>query len=171
MAKKETTRKAKASKQAKPKAVDMVSPVTPADETGLELTEQRIEEATVTEEVPEETNITTLEEPVIGDIDIEETQDITPDEEVCTADVPNQELEPSEEPAFKEDKAMVNDITNILNGIDGVKAEKLDGDKEVDEEVVEETGTVKGKNMTNTEEKNYFSEQFSRNWGGVMYDY
>lgn len=171
MAKKETTRKAKASKQAKPKAVDMVSPVTPADETGLELTEQRIEEATVTPEVPEETNITTIEEPVIGDIDIEETPDITPDEEVCTADVPNQELEPSEEPVFKEDKAMVNDITNILNGIDGVKASKLEEDEEVDEEVVEETGTVKGKNMTNTEKKNYFSEQFSRNWGGVMYDY
>ena len=37
---KKTTAPKKASKQAKPKAVDMVTPVTPADETGLELTEK-----------------------------------------------------------------------------------------------------------------------------------
>ena len=57
MAEKKTTTKKtvtkKASKQAKPKAVDMVSPVTTADETGLELTEQMKMQAVVDENVRE----------------------------------------------------------------------------------------------------------------------
>lgn len=92
------------------------------------------------------------------------------DAEACTPEV-NQEIE-TPEPLFKSDKKMVNDITNILNGIDGVKASKLGADAEVEEEVVETKKENKSpKNMTNTEEKNFYSEQFSRSWGGVMYDY
>lgn len=73
---------------------------------------------------------------------------------------------------FTEDPEMVNDITNILNGLDGVKANKLDGEEQPKVEKVEEKNEpVSPKNMTNTEEKNYYSEQFSRSWGGVMYDY
>ena len=80
----------------------------------------------------------------------------------------------NEEPEgkFTEDPEMVNDITNILNGLDGVKANKLDGEEQPKVEKVEEKNEpVSPKNMTNTEEKNYYSEQFSRSWGGVMYDY
>lgn len=80
----------------------------------------------------------------------------------------------NEEPEgkFTEDPEMVNDITNILNGLDGVKANKLDGDEQPKVEKAEEKKEqVSPKNMTNTEEKNYYSEQFSRSWGGVMYDY
>ena len=50
---KKTTAPKKASKQAKPKAVDMVSPVTPADETGLELTEKMKMQEVVSDEVIE----------------------------------------------------------------------------------------------------------------------
>ena len=167
----------KASKQAKPKAVDMVSPTTPADETGLELTEERVLEPVVGFDGVSE------DEPMV---DFQEDKNIEPkqsvvEEEVCEKEdhddheqdacmqEQNQELE-TPEPMFKGDKEMVNDITNILNGIDGVKASKLDPD--VEEEIeIEDTRKVSGKNTTNTEEKNYYSEQFSRNWGGVMYDY
>ena len=207
MAEKKTTTKKtttkKASKQAKPKAVDMVSPVTPADETGLELTEKMRMQAVADDNfgVAEiETENLSLNNPSFdqgpkGDeelldlnepmIDFQEDKNIEPkqsvvEEEVCDkknlddheADAcmqeQNQELE-TPEPLFKEDKAMVNDITNILNGLDGVRASKLG--KDAEEEVEEEKPAVAGKNMTNTEEKNYYSEQFSRNWGGVMYDY
>ena len=92
--------------------------------------------------------------------------------EACTPEH-NQEVE-TPEPMFKEDKVMVNDITNILNGLDGVRARKLGAAAEEEEkakEKSEEKHSVAGKNTTNTEEKNYYSEQFSRNWGGVMYDY
>lgn len=197
MAKKETTTKKatapkKASKQAKPKAVDMVTPVTPADETGLELTEEMVQEPVITEDVVEvvepkgDEALVDPNEPMIDfqeDKEIEQDKKVVeeeacetivtdhPEEEVCTTDAQNQELEVAQEPLFHEDKKMVNDITNILNGIDGVKASKIGEDDED-----EEPGDVKmnGKGQpanTNTEEKNYYSEQFSRNWGGVMYDY
>lgn len=175
MAEKKTKTK-KASKQANPKAVDMVSPTTPADETGLELTEERVLEPVVGNDAAED------EEPMV---DYQEDKDIKPkksvvEEEACDKEEhddhgqdacmqeQNQELK-TPEPLFKGDKEMVNDITNILNGIDGVKASKLASDvEEVDEA---EEKKPQGKNATNTEEKNYYSEQFSRNWGGVMYDY
>ena len=197
MAMKETTTKKatapmKASKQAKPKAVDMVTPVTPADETGLELTEEMVQEPVITEDVVEvvepkgDEALVDPNEPMIDfqeDKEIEQDKKVVeeeacetivtdhPEEEVCTTDAQNQELEVAQEPLFHEDKKMVNDITNILNGIDGVKASKIGEDDED-----EEPGDVKmnGKGQpanTNTEEKNYYSEQFSRNWGGVMYDY
>jgi hypothetical protein len=210
MAEKKTTTKKtptkKASKQAKPKAVDMVSPVTPADETGLELTEKMRMQAVADDNfgVAEiETENLSLNNPSFdqgpkGDeelldlnepmIDFQEDKNIEPkqsvvEEEVCDKEnhddheqdacmqEQNQELE-TPEPLFKEDKAMVNDITNILNGIDGVNASKLG--KYAEEELAEKeekAAPVAGKNTTNTEEKNYYSEQFSRNWGGVMYDY
>ena len=161
----------KASKQAKPKAVDMVSPTTPADETGLELTEERVLESVVDEEpmvdFQEDRNIEPKQSVVEEEVcDKEEHDDH--EQEACMQEQ-NQELE-TPEPLFKGDKEMVNDITNILNGIDGVKASKLDPDVEEKDEVEEER-KVPAKNTTNTEEKNYYSEQFSRNWGGVMYDY
>ena len=210
MAEKKTTTKKtttkKASKQAKPKAVDMVSPVTPADETGLELTEKMKMQAVADDNVQEtviESDDLALNNPSFdlgpkGDeefvdlnepmIDFQEDKHIEPkqsvvEEEVCEKEnhddheqdacmqEQNQELE-TPEPLFKEDKAMVNDITNILNGIDGVNASKLG--KYAEEELAEKeekVAPVAGKNTTNTEEKNYYSEQFSRNWGGVMYDY
>ena len=161
----------KASKQAKPKAVDMVSPTTPADETGLELTEERVLESVVDEEpmvdFQEGRNIEPKQSVVEEEVcDKEEHDDH--EQDACMQEQ-NQELE-TPEPLFKEDKEMVNDITNILNGIDGVKASKLDQDVEEEDEIEEER-KVPAKNATNTEEKNYYSEQFSRNWGGVMYDY
>lgn len=210
MAEKKTTTKKtttkKASKQAKPKAVDMVSPVTPADETGLELTEKMKMQAVADDNVQEtviESDDLALNNPSFdlgpkGDeefidlnepmIDFQEDKHIEPkqsvvEEEVCEKEnhddheqdacmhEQNQELE-TPEPLFKEDKDMVNDITNILNGIDGVNASKLG--KYAEEELAEKeekAAPVAGKNTTNTEEKNYYSEQFSRNWGGVMYDY
>ena len=204
-AKKTTTKKA--SKQAKPKAVYMVSTVTPADETGLELTEKMTMQQVADENVelaasePEDMTLANpsfdqgpkgdeefvdLNEPMIDfqeDKNIEPKQSVVEEEvcekenhddheqDACPAGERNQELEPNPEPLFKEDKVMVNDITNILNGIDGVNASKLG--KYAEEELAEkeEKAPVAGKNTTNTEEKNYYSEQFSRNWGGVMYDY
>ena len=202
-AKKTTTKKA--SKQAKPKAVDMVSPVTPADETGLELTEKMTMQQVADENVelaasePEDMTLANpsfdqgpkgdeefvdLNEPMIDfqeDKNIEPKQSVVEEEvcekenhddheqEACSEGARNQELDLNPEPLFKEDKVMVNDITNILNGIEGVRASKLG--KDLEEEIEEEKPAVSGKNITNTEEKNYYSEQFSRNWGGVMYDY
>lgn len=189
MAEKKTTKKA--SRQAKPKAVDMVTPVNPADETGLELTETMVQEPVVSEQAVEE-----LQNPSTdaitqaaddAELVFEEVAEIEPkgttveaekceeppvtddhDAEVCTPEH-NQEIE-TPEPMFTEDKDMVNDITNILNGIDGVKAKKLDGvDKK--EEEKDDKKPASPKNTTNTEEKNFYSEQFSRSWGGVMYDY
>lgn len=221
--KKTTTKKAattkKASKQANPKAVDMVSPVATADETGLELTETRVNEAIMSDETidaeaemnePLEKELTKQTEAAFKD-DVEELENpstdeikqapddaelvfediktIEPTEKAVEAEacnkvnkddhdaVPcepavNQELE-LQEPKFKEDPAMVNDITNILNGLDGVKASKITGEEDVEEELEKEEKEkpVSHKNTTNTEEKNYYSEQFSRSWGGVMYDY
>lgn len=194
--KKTTTKKAttpkKASRQAKPKAVDMVTPVTPADETGLELTEEMVQEVIISDEAviveaPKgDEAFVDPNEPMIDfqeDKEIEQDKKIVeeqacetvvtdhPEEEVCTTDAQNQEIEVAQEPLFKEDKKMVNDITNILNGIEGVKASKIGA--EVEEEEIGDV-KMKGKGQpanTNTEEKNYYSEQFSRNWGGVMYDY
>ena len=184
MAEKKTTKKA--SKQAKPKAVDMVSPVTPADETGLELTEERVMENIVsddeidnpsTDEIKQSPNdaelvfedIKTIE-PKTSVVEAEscEEPEVTDDQnaEACTPEH-NQEIE-TPEPMFKEDPKMVNDITNILNGLDGVTAKKITG-KEAGKE--EKKNSVPHKNTTNTEEKNYYSDQFSRAWGGVMYDY
>lgn len=91
------------------------------------------------------------------------------DAEACTPEA-NQEIE-TPAPMFTSDKEMVNDITNILNGLDGVKAEKIGDEPENASEPEEKPERTSGKNTTNTEEKNYYSEQFSRNWGGVMYDY
>lgn len=191
---KKTTAPKKASKQAKPKAVDMVSPVTPADETGLELTEKMKMQEVVSDEVIELENPSTdaikqapddaeLVFEDIKEIELKETTvesekceepPVTDDHEAeaCTPEH-NQEVE-TPEPMFKEDKVMVNDITNILNGLDGVRARKLGAAAEEEEkakEKSEEKHSVSGKNTANTEEKNYYSEQFSRNWGGVMYDY
>lgn len=91
-----------------------------------------------------------------------------PEEEVCTTDAGNQEVELTPGQVFSEDKEMANDITNILNGLTGVKASKHIDEKP--EKKTEDKSTPP-KNTTNTEEKNYYSEQFSRSWGGVMYDY
>ena len=188
----------KATKQAKPKAVDMTTPTTPADETGLELTEKKVNEV-IEDEVKisqnEENNEVLAEEqeekvaetqddadfdytdydkeikPKESAVESEECEkEITDDHdtEACTPEA-NQELE-TPEPLFKEDKDMVNDITNILNGVDGVKAKKIT--HECEDEPKEEKKVEKhGSSTTNTEEKNYYSEQFSRSWGGVMYDY
>lgn len=191
---KKTTAPKKASKQAKPKAVDMVSPVAPADETGLELTEKMKMQEVVSDEVIELENPSTdaiKQAPDDAELVFEDIKEIEPkettvesekceeppvtddhDAEACTPEH-NQEVE-TPEPMFKEDKVMVNDITNILNGLDGVRARKLGAAAEEEEkakEKSEEKHSVAGKNTTNTEEKNYYSEQFSRNWGGVMYDY
>lgn len=188
----------KATKQAKPKAVDMTTPTTPADETGLELTEKKVNEV-IEDEVKisqnEENNEVLAEEqaekvveaqddadfdytdydkeikPKESAVETEECEkEITDDHdaEACTPEV-NQELE-TPEPLFKEDKDMVNDITNILNGVDGVRAKKITHEGE-DEPKEEKKVEKHGSSTTNTEEKNYYSEQFSRSWGGVMYDY
>ena len=196
MAEKKTTKKTtaskKAAKQSKPQAVDMVSPVTPADETGLELTEKMVMQEVVSDDVIELENPSTdaiKQAPDDAELVFENKKEIEPkettverekceeppvtddhDAEACSEGARNQELDLNPEPMFKEDKVMVNDITNILNGLDGVRARKLDTDAE-EEEKKEEKQAVNGKNTTNTEEKNYYSEQFSRNWGGVMYDY
>lgn len=174
MAEKKTTKK-KATKQANPKAVDMVSPVTPADETGLELTETMVQELVVGDDVidpnepvvdyHEDKNITPKKS-VVEEEECEKTVTDDPDAEACQPEK-NQEIE-TPEPLFKEDKVMVNDITNILNGLDGVKASKI-GEEPSEEE--EKRAAEKTKHNVNTEEKNYYSEQFSRAWGGVMYDY
>ena len=185
MAEKKTAKKA--SKQAKPKAVDMVTPVTTADETGLELTETMVQEPMV-EELENPSTDAIMQAPDDAELVFEEKKEVAPkksvveteecetvvtddhDAEACTPEH-NQELE-TPEPMFKEDKVMVNDITNILNGLDGVDAKKIGLEDEVFEEEKEEKKPRNtSKNTTNTEEKNYFSEQFSRNWGGVMYDY
>ena len=188
----------KATKQAKPKAVDITTPTTPADETGLELTEKKVNEV-IEDEVKisqnEENNEVLAEEHVEKVVETQDDADfdytdydkeIKPkesaveteecekeitddhDAEACTPEV-NQELE-TQEPLFKEDKDMVNDITNILNGVDGVKAKKITHEGE-DEPKEEKKAEKHGSSTTNTEEKNYYSEQFSRSWGGVMYDY
>ena len=186
MAEKKTTKKAapkKASKQANPKAVDMVSPVTTADETGLELTETRVSEEIEELENPSTTEITQLPDdaelvfedrkkiaPKKSVVESEECEKVVTDDqnaEVCQPEV-NQEIE-TPEPIFKEDKEMVNDITNILNGLDGVSARKI-GETE-EENDIEEKKRTQHKGNVNTEEKNYYSDQFSRSWGGVMYDY
>jgi len=200
MAEKKTTTKKtaskKASKQANPNAVDMVTPVTPADETGLELTEQRVSEEIVGDDTVEELvnpstdEITQLPgdaeivfedmktvEPKKSVVDADECETVVTDDhdaEACNEGERNQELDLNPEPMFKEDKEMVNDITNILNGLDGVTARKIGVAAEEEEkakEKSEEKHSVVGKNTTNTEEKNYYSDQFSRAWGGVMYDY
>lgn len=188
MAEKKTTKKTtetkKASKQAKPKAVDMVSPVNTADETGLELTETM-----VMEELENPSTDEIKQAPDDAELVFEDIKTIEPTEKAVEAEacnkvnkddhdaVPcepaiNQELE-IPEPMFKEDPTMVNDITNILNGLDGVKASRITGEEEVEEEVAKEDKekSNSAKNTVNTEEKNYYSEQFSRSWGGVMYDY
>lgn len=204
MAEKKTTKKVaapkKATKQAKPKAVDMTTPTTPADETGLELTEGRGQEV-VEDEVKfsqnaeKDDNLADAQEvkdaETQDDADFDYTnydKEIQPkesvveaekcekgitddhDAEACDEDERNQELDLNPEPAFKEDKDMVNDITNILNGLDGVRAKKITHDGE-DEPKEEKKVEKHGSATTNTEEKNYYSEQFSRSWGGVMYDY
>ena len=168
----------------------MVTPVTPADETGLELTEEMVQEVIVSDEAviveaPKgDEALVDPNEPMIDfqeDKEIEQKESVVEGEKCDKVDLDdhtqdacppeaNQELE-TEEPLFKEDKKMVNDITNILNGIEGVKASKIGA--EVEEEEIGDV-KMKGKGQpanTNTEEKNYYSEQFSRNWGGVMYDY
>lgn len=190
----------KATKQAKPKAVDMTTPTTPADETGLELTEKKVNEV-IEDEVKisqnEENNEVLAEEqegevvetqddadfdytdyekeikPKESAVETEECEkEITDnhDAEACNDGERNQELDLNPEPIFKEDKDMVNDITNILNGVDGVKAKKITHEGE-DEPKEEKRDEKHGSSTTNTEEKNYYSEQFSRSWGGVMYDY
>ena len=191
MAEKKTEKKAasskKATKQANPKAVDMVSPVTPADETGLELTEERVSEELVSNDVLEELENPSTEEftqsPTDAEVVFETSEVVMPTEKAVEAEscekkdeddepcdvVENQELEIQENP-FTGDDEMVNDITNILNGLDGVKANKV-GEEEKVEDVIEKKEKQSPKNVTNTEEKNYYSEQFSRSWGGVMYDY
>jgi hypothetical protein len=161
MAEKEKKTKNKAAKQADAKAVDMTTPTTPADETGLELTEEKVNEV-----IEDEVKISQKEETdeVLAEKHAEEPETEEHEEESET-----EEHAEEPEPVFKEDKEMVNDITNILNGLDGVSAKKIgDGDKE---ETDEEKTAAPHKNTTNTEEKNYYSEQFSRAWGGVMYDY
>ena len=77
----------------------------------------------------------------------------------------NQELD-IPEPMFKPDDVMVNDITNILNGLDGVRANRIGEEPEKEAKKPE----LKPETKINTEEKNYYSDQFSRSWGGVMYD-
>lgn len=191
--KKTTTKKStskKATKQANPKAVDMVSPVTPADETGLELTEKRVEEQIVSDDVVEElenpstTEITQLPDdaelvfedsktvaPKSSAVEAEECEKVVTDDqeaEACQPEV-NQEIE-TPAPQFVEDKEMVNDITNLLNGLDGVRASKI-GENGVENEKEEKPVEKHGSTPVNTEEKNYYSEQFSRSWGGIMYDY
>lgn len=194
MAEKKTTTKKttgkKASKQANPNAVDMVTPVTPADETGLELTEERVQEQMVSDDVIEElenpSTDTIMQAPDDAELVFEDIKEIEPTEkavetepcekvvtddhdvEPCNPEA-NQELD-FQEPTFKEDKEMVNDITNILNGLDGVSARKIGSEEDKVEEKEEKT-VSSHKNTTNTEEKNYYSDQFSRTWGGVMYDY
>lgn len=183
--KKETATK-KASKQTKPKAVDMVSPVDTADEMGLELTEKMVMEPIVSDDANEEIENPSTEEIMQAKDDaelvFEDNKDVMPIENAVEAEkcdkkdvcdqpcevVENQELE-TPEPLFTSDKEMVNDITNILNGIDGVKASKI-GEEDKKEEKEEKSATPH-KNTTNTEEKNYYSDQFSKSWGGVMYDY
>ena len=197
MAEKKTTTKKttsrKASKQANPNAVDMVTPVTPADETGLELTEERVQEQMVSDDVIEELENPSTDtikqvpddaelvfedmktvEPKKSVVEADECETVITDEhdaEACNDGERNQELDLNPEPMFKEDKEMVNDITNILNGLDGIVARKIGGEENKEEEEKEEKSAVSHKNTTNTEEKNYYSDQFSRAWGGVMYDY
>lgn len=102
-------------------------------------------------------------------VESEECEKIITDDqeaEACTPEV-NQEIE-TPEPVFKEDEDMVNDITNLLNGLDGISSWK----KSQDSTTPGEGGKDKKdtKRPVNTEEKNIYSEQFSRSWGGVIYD-
>jgi hypothetical protein len=180
MAEKKTTPKKdskKASRKANPKSVDMMTQQMQGDDTGLELTEKMtMMDTPVGDSVD-------LGEPMVDfreDMKVE-TREVADDAAECAEPVDmddhsqdacmqerNQEIE-TVEPAFEKDDEMVNDITNILNGLDGVNARRLGDGSSVEEET--EPRPAAGKNMTNTEEKNYYSEQFSKSWGGVVYDY
>lgn len=204
MAEKKTTKKvAETKKAAAPKKkntakksteiVDSASQMIP-DEVGLtnqEVAEPEFEVKAETEDIQNPSTDAIMQSPDDVELVFEQKKEIEPkesaveaekcelppvtddhDAEVCTPEQ-NQEVE-SPAAMFTEDVDMVNDITNILNGIDGVKAKKLDGEAKKEEEKKEEVEKKAGtspKNMTNTEEKNFYSEQFSRSWGGVMYDY
>ena len=156
--------------------VDSASQLVP-DEVGL-VDEPKMEEL---EELENPSTEEFTQDPDDGELVFDDNKDVTPEEKVVETEecdvevdgqsyetVENQEIESS---AFESDPEMVNDITNILNGLDGVKANKIGEEEEHVEEPVEKKEKTAGKNMSNTEEKNYYSEQFSRSWGGVMYDY
>lgn len=169
--------------------VDSASQIIP-DEVGLtnqEVVEPEVEIESESEDIENPSTDAIMQSPEDAELVFEEKKEIEPkknavkaeeckivvtdeqDAEVCSPE-PNQEVE-TPEPIFKEDEEMVNDITSILNGLDGVQAGKIGGEEKLEEKEEKKDATTTGKNTTNTEEKNYYSDQFSRSWGGVMYDY
>ena len=75
---------------------------------------------------------------------------------------PEPEEEQVPEPT-EEDKEMVNDITDLINGLSGIHS----GDKPAKTAKAEQV-EEKPKNLT---EKDKFGKMFSNTWGGVIYDY
>ena len=112
-------------------------------------------------EVVEENTVELVEEEEPVEI-LEERPAETPEEEI-EEETEEEAIELIDEPT-EEDKEMVEDVVNIINGLSGIRS----GDKK---KVISTTEEKETERPLDTAKKEEQGQTFSNAWGGVIYDY